>query len=332
MTNSIHPDIDYLLSKKMFIRIFIYLIFVLPFLVLSNCESGSSSTDMNQSRIDINDIQFVVGLGRIEPELKMLELTSEIQGLVERVHIQPGEEVVQGEAIIEMRRDVEKARVKQAEAKVESQIAIVQGSEASLAAATIKMENAKKNSERMESLFQQGVVTQSSFDDVRTSFESLLEETNRLKAELTSQQFLLKQYQADLELVQAQLRQKIIEAPADGQLLSLDITIGSMITPGQPFGTFALKSPITAYCEIDELFAHRIKYDQRSVIRSEGMTDTLAVGTVVFVGPYLREKSIFSDDVSQLEDRRIREVRIQLEPNPSLLYGQRVECVVFVDE
>ncbi len=332
MAADVHPDIEYLLLKKIFIGTFLVPIFILPFLLLFSCESESSSTDVNQSRIELEDIQFVVGLGRIEPELKMLELTSEIQGLVERVNVQPGEQVARGKAIVEIRRDVEKARVKQAEAKVESQMAIMQGSEASLAAVTIKMENAKKNSERVESLFQQGVASQSSFDDARATYESLLEETNRLKAELTSQQFLLKQYQADLELVQAQLRQKIVEAPSDGQLLSLDITIGSMITPGQPFGTFALRSPITAYCEIDELFAYRVKSGQTSVIRSEGMTDTLAVGTVVFVGPYLREKSIFSDDVSQLEDRRVREVRIRLEPNASLLFGQRVECVVFVDE
>ena len=133
-------------------------------------------------------------------------------------------------------------------------------------------------------------------------------------------------------MAEAQLNQKIIEAPVDGQLLSLDITIGSMIPSGQAFGAFAPQSPMTAFCEIDELFASRIKTDQKSVIRTEGMTDTLALGRVVFVGPYLRKKSLFSDDVSQLEDRRIREVRIRLEPNLSLLYGQRVECVIFVNE
>jgi hypothetical protein len=110
----------------------------------------------------------------------------------------------------------------------------------------------------------------------------------------------------------------------------LDITLGSLVTPQKSIGVFAPESPLSAWCEIDELFADEVEIGQKAYVRYQGTTDPLVFGIVSFAGPYLRRKSIFSDEVGDLQDRRVREVRITLDPETSLLFGSRVECVILL--
>jgi hypothetical protein len=58
------------------------------------------------------------------------------------------------------------------------------------------------------------------------------------------------------------------------------------------------------------------------------MDDNLAEGEVVFLGSYLKKKSLFSDDSGNMEDRRVREVRVRLSGKPDLLINSRVEVVI----
>jgi hypothetical protein len=133
-------------------------------------------------------------------------------------------------------------------------------------------------------------------------------------------------------LARAEYERKFIKAPTDGQLLSLDITLGSLVTPQKSIGTFAPESPLSAWCEIDELYADKVKIGQKAYVRYQGTKDPLVFGIVSFAGPYLRRKSIFYEEVGDLQDRRVREVRITLESEASLLFGSRVECVILLKD
>jgi multidrug efflux pump subunit AcrA (membrane-fusion protein) len=307
------------------IVVFLSLVFI-----LSGCGSKKSEEAPAPADQDFA-VKQVVGIGRIEPELKILDLTSEVSGIIRTIFIQPGDTISRGQMIIGLIDDVEKARVEQAAARVQAQAAQIDAAKALLAATQIRAANAKTNFDRAKNLFEQSAETRSNYDNAKADYESHLQDVTRLEADVIVAQKVLKQSQADLRLAQAELEQKAIIAPSDGQLLSLDITIGSFISSGKAIGTFAPKSSLTAWCEIDELFAPKVQLHQKAYIRPQGMTDTLAVGTVSFVGPSLRKKTIFSDDVGSLEDRRVREVRIRLEPGARLLFGSRVECVILIE-
>jgi len=276
-------------------------------------------------------IERVVGLGRIEPEQKMIDLASQTQGLIRGIFFQPGDTLSAGQTILALDNEIEQARVAQAAARLEVQRPAIRAAQAGLAAARIRTENAGRNLERVRNLFEQKAVTQEDYDNAESEYNALTEETKQLEAEVLRSERLLGQYQADLKLAEAEWKRTYLVAPADGQLLSRDVGVGSLISPEKPVGTFALESALVARCEIDELFAPKIRTEQRAYIRAEGMTDTLATGIVSFAGPYLRRKSIFSDDVGVLEDRRVREVWIRLDSGESVLLGQRVECVVLLN-
>jgi hypothetical protein len=85
-----------------------------------------------------------------------------------------------------------------------------------------------------------------------------------------------------------------------------------------------------AVTEIDELFALNVKLGQKAIIRPQGSDERLTTGTVILASPYLRKKSLFSDNAANLEDRRVREVRVQLDDPSKVIIGARVECIITV--
>jgi hypothetical protein len=91
---------------------------------------------------------------------------------------------------------------------------------------------------------------------------------------------------------------------------------------------FAPVGPVMAITEIDELFADKVKEGQIAEIRLQGDTVIIGSGKVILAAPYLRKKSLFSDKADNLEDRRVREVRVQLDSSTRILIGSRVECII----
>ncbi|HEX9971948.1 MAG TPA: biotin/lipoyl-binding protein, partial [bacterium] len=204
-------------------------------LVVTGC--GEKKNDQPIAEIAAQKIKpdLVVGIGRIEPELKILELTSETTGIIKTIYIQPGEMVSQGQKIIELTNDIEQAQVAQAVARVKVQLSGIEAEQARLAGTKIKADNAKANFERAKNLFDQNAEAERTYDDARTEYESMVQQIKQLEADVITAQNLLKQYQAANQLAQAELNRKFISAPTDGQVLSLDVTIGSLLSMGQVF-------------------------------------------------------------------------------------------------
>jgi multidrug efflux pump subunit AcrA (membrane-fusion protein) len=298
----------------------------------AGCQSKSAAPPpKSEAKMDMTPTR-IVGLGRIEPELKILDLQSEVAGIVTGIFFHAGDVVAKDQTFVELSSAIEKARLEQKAAQVQSQRSQIDAARAALGSARARTENARLSFLRAKSLTEQDAQSKSIFDAAKAEYESLLEDIKRLEAGVVAAEDILKQAQADQRLSQAEYDRRFIKARSDGQILSLDITVGSLISPEKPFGTFAPKSALIARVEIDEMFAGLIQPGQKSYVRAPGMTEALARGKVTFAGPSLRRKSLFSDDVGSLEDRRVREIWITLDPGSRLLFGTRVEAVVLLKE
>jgi multidrug efflux pump subunit AcrA (membrane-fusion protein) len=297
------------------------------FLNTVGCGDGGEQPLETPSKIDMSP-QQVVGIGRIEPELRFLDLSSETTGSAARINFAPGDFVTEGEVIVELTSSLEMARVEQAAARIQSRKSQIEAAKASLSAVRVRTENARVSFERAKELFETNTESEAVFDTAKAEFDALREDVKRFQAELVTAENALKENQADLKLAQAELDRRFIRAPTDGQLLSLDVTLGSLISPETVFAVFAPDGPRVARCEIDELFGALVRSGQTASLRNQGTTKILAGGKVTFVAPSYTRKSLFSDEVGDLEDRRVREVWITLEPGSELLYGSRIECVI----
>ncbi len=303
----------------------------LIFLNTAGCRSSEESPAETPSKIDMSPRQ-VVGIGRIEPELRFLDLSSETTGSVARINFAPGDFIAKGEIIVELSTSLEIARVEQSAARILSQRSQIEAAKASLSAIRVKTENARVSFNRAKELYENNTETEAVFDTAKAEFDALKEDVKRFQAELVTAENILKEKQADRKLAQAELERRFIRAPTDGLLLTLEVTLGSLISPETVFAVFAPESPRVARCEIDELFASLVQSGQNASLRNQGTTEVLANGKVTFVAPSFTRKSLFSDDVGDLEDRRVREVWVTLEPGSELIYGSRIECVIALQD
>jgi len=274
----------------------------------------------------------IVGLATVEPQTRIVSLYAEMGGIVKKIVRDINEDVRAGDVIIEFESSVEQAQLEQAISKLATQQALVNSNKSQLVSLKIKVENARVNYERNEELVKSGGVTQQALKDSRFNYESLQADIGTYEANIVQQQSKLKELQADINYFKELLNRKMVTAPVDGKILSMDVKIGNYVNTAEAIGDFAPEGYFIAVTEVDELYANKVTEGMPVYIRTEGKTDTLSTGTVILASPYLRKKSLFSDGASNMEDRRVREVRVKLDDKSKLLIGSRVECVILLNQ
>lgn len=309
------------------LRYFIYLL-LLTSLGYAGCNrEGKADTPENPPPAELSP-KRVVAIGRIEPENKITTLSTDVSGIVTRIRFDAGDSVKAGDVIVELNQEVEAAQLALAKSRLQTQQQEIALAEANLQSAEISAQNAKVKFERTQNVFQQEAETGQNVDDRRTEYETAQKEVARLQASRSSARSRYAELQEDIKVSQAQVGKRSITALADGVLLTMDVTEGAMVSPGTAVAEFAPNGAVTAICEVDELFAGRVKVGQQAGIREQGTEKVLAQGEVIYAAPSLKKKSLFADDAGNLEDRRVREVRIRLRDPKNLLYNSRVECVI----
>jgi multidrug efflux pump subunit AcrA (membrane-fusion protein) len=302
---------------------------------ISSCGKGNAEKEAAAKRADSLakadlNIKEIVGICNIEPIEHLISLQSQASGLVTAVFADANAQVKKGDILLEVDHSVESAAITQCSMKIASQNAAIAQNKASLDAVEVQRDQAKKNYLRDQALYQGKAITAKDFENSEASYLNLQKQCDAQSAALKLAQAKANELEADLALAKANLEKRFIKAPADGVLLSADIHPGENISAEQIFGDFAPGSGLMAVIEVDELFAGKVANGQKAIVRNQGSSETITTGEVFFTSPLLKKKSLFSDKASNLEDRRVREVRVKLQPNDQLIIGSRLECVIYL--
>lgn len=295
-------------------------------------DTGTLPQTENGKPIDTSFIlSEVVGIARIEPPGKINTLQAETAGFVREVLFGENQRVQSGQAIVQLDNTLEKVQVDQARHRVRTQEAAIGVARANLGSLQTKLAAARNNLQRESRLLEGNAGTRQAVDDARFLAEDLEKQTAAQQASITQQQALLEELRTALQYAQVQLDKKTLRAAQNGTFLSCAVKPGNYLQTGTALGEFAASGSYMAVTEVDELYALRVKDGMPAYIRPQGSQEILSRGQVVFTSPYLQKKSLFSDRADNLEDRRVREVRVQLGQSERVLIGSRVECVIVLD-
>ena len=295
--------------------------------ILTCCNSKQEKT-VTPVQPKVTEPVRIIAIGRVEPEVKITEIGSEVNGVIRKIYTHAGDTVKKGELLVEFAHDFEDAKLQQTTSKIAAQQAEIQNIQAQINSANIKAENLRVQNDRIQKTFAEGAETGQNADNAKASYLQSLKEIERLQAALRSAQSKVNEMGADTKVASVDIERRKVKAPADGVILTMDLTEGGAGTTEKPLFEFAPNSPLTVLCEVDEMWVNKLKLGQKAIIRTQGMDDNLAEGEVIFLGSYLKKKSLFSDDSGNMEDRRVREVRVRLTGKPDLLINSRVEVVI----
>ncbi|RIV27075.1 HlyD family efflux transporter periplasmic adaptor subunit [Fibrisoma montanum] len=290
-------------------------------------EDSAAKTDSVQAPIAVSR---VMGVARIEPENGIQTITAGTTGKVLNVLIDENQDVVGGQSLINVAVAVETAQLAQAQSKLATQQASIAARQARLNGLNVDLQKARDTYERNRQLIDAKAQTKQALDESKAALDRLVTDVASAQADVLEATNRLNELRADITYYRTVVGQKKVAVPQPGRILKVTINPGDYVTDNTQIAEFAAAGPLFAKTEVDELYADRVKTGQRAALISQTTGDTLARGTVSFTADYLRKKSLFNDQNTEQEDRRVREVHIRLEPGRSPLIGSRVDCLILL--
>jgi HlyD family secretion protein len=306
-------------------------------LLLFSCKSkdaGDRKTETSSAVPDstlimpAREINKVVGVGLIVPESLISDLSAQLSGTITTINKSIGDRVKANEIIIRLNDHDEQLALAKLLRQKETQAFQIKATEAELEDSKREFEFEKNNLMTAQELQKTGSETSENVDILSNKVNSLKLSVDQKRAELDVAQSQINAILVDIEQAKSNIEKKLVRAPADGQILQINATKYSLVNQNENLVTFAPDGPVIVRCEIDEMFANKTEIGQKAEIRYIGFSQVIGSGTVIKTSPYLSQKSLFVENPTDKQDRRVRDVRILVDKPKGLLFNSRVECTI----
>jgi RND family efflux transporter MFP subunit len=206
-----------------------------------------------------------------------------IGGTLVEIHVEEGDAVKAGDKIANV---------------VDEKLALqLDAIEARQEAIQAQLENARVNVDRARQLFEKGTIAKTRLDEQQTQFDVL---TNQLTA-----------IEADKSVIVQQAKEGTVNAPASGRVLSVPVTQGSVVLPGETIARIA-GGGYFLRLSLPERHAAGIKEGDTVEVATRGLTrqdsttsspENMTVGHVAKVYPEITDGRVTVDvEVDKLGD------------------------------
>ncbi len=309
----------------------IYLVIV-P-LIISACSSGKENKEKSDAESHsvnsaIVNVSEVVGVGKVEPELEIINLAAASGGVVREIYRNDGDSIKKDEPLVRLDDELELIRVSQLRSQYNTQKSQEDIDELNLRESEARLANKEKLLESVRVLALKGAETKQTLDDLETEVTTLSLTVEKYSASVKLAASRLKELAEQVRYAEAEASKKILRSPYEGLMLEMQIEKGSSVNQFEKYAEIAPSGPMTVRTEVDELFAGRLRQGLEADIRFVGSDSVVAKGKVIFLSPYLKKKSLFTQKANEQEDRLVREVRIKLEGDNGLILNSKVESVI----
>jgi multidrug resistance efflux pump len=293
----------------------------------NNEKQAAASASVNSALVEVYK---VVGVGKVEPEKEIISLAAAAGGVVKEIYRNDGDSIKIDEPLVRLDDELELIKVSQLKSQYNTQKSQEEIDKLNLQDSEARLSNKKKLLQSVRTLESKGAETTQTLDDLETEVTSLslTVEKNRSSVNLSSSR--LRELSEQVRFAEAEASKKILRSPYDGLMLEMHIEKGTSVNQYEKYAEVAPSGPMTVRTEVDELFAGRLSKGLDAEIRFIGSDSVIARGKVVFLSPYLKKKSLFSQKANEQEDRLVREVRIKLEGENELIMNSKVESVIII--
>lgn len=297
---------------------------------------------------------------------QIVPINSRVQGYIKKIYFNEYQSVKKGDTLLVI-EDIEyRVHLAQAEADYQNSMVNQKAMGASVRTAEnniqvtgagieecrVRMENAKMDFERYETLLAQKAVTKQQYDNVKTNYEaakarydqvkyqknttSLVKDEQSLRLDQTDAQ--IKLAEASLELARLNLSYTVITAPCDGVTGRKNIEEGQLVQPGQVLVDLVNNEDIWVAANYKETQMPNIKEGNEVEINVDAIPNVTFKGSVQAISKATGASfSMFPQDNSSGNFVKVEQripVRIRFSKDNSvedfakLRTGMNVECEV----
>jgi HlyD family secretion protein len=282
----------------------VLLIILLVVVVGAFTRSNGKLDPTKLAKVEKGDLaKSVVATGKIEPITKV-EIKSKASGIVEKLYVEYGDHVKQGQLLAELDKEQIQANVRESEAALAAAEADFERSKVD--AQGVDVPTLKRAYERAQEMAKAGVVSSSQLDDAQRNYELAVNKQSVAKAQLAVNKAKVEQARAQLANQRENLSYTTVTAPIDGIILSRDVEVGDAVSSILVLGSSATlvmtegdTHEVYVKGKVDESDIGKVYIGQPARIKVESFKDKTFNGKVTKISPMGVEK----DNVTTFEVR-----------------------------
>jgi HlyD family secretion protein len=259
----------------------------------------------------------VVATGKIEP-LTKVEVKSKASGIVEKIYLDAGDTVKQGQVLAELDKEQLQANVAASRANLQAAQAAQLAAEATYQKNLVDAEGPdvpflKADVDRAHDLYSQGLIALNVMQDSEKNYQLAVNRQASAasavlvsKAQVAQSKAQVAQAKASLDDAEENLRYSTITSPMNGVVLSKDVEVGDAVSSILVLGSTATlvmtlgdTSEVYVLGKVDESDVGKVYLGQPARIVVESFKDKTFRGQVTKIAPLGQEK----DNVTTFEVR-----------------------------
>jgi multidrug resistance efflux pump len=343
--------------KKMLVGIVAALVILVVVFAITSKKGQDKISDIKTGGSKpVPELKTVAAEGKVEalPGYE-IEVGSEIEGRIAEFHVEEGSYIKKGGLIARMEdRDI-RAKLKEAEAEASSAWAkyreVATGSrdeeirraDAALERAVADAETARKEAERYHQLYEESLVSRSSFENMdragkvaEARRKEAAEEMNLVKQ--GPKQETIKYYHDSSERAKASLQywktildKTIITAPISGKVIRKYLQKGEMVSKDVTPNIAAIADPdkVRVSAEVDETDVAGFNVGDPAEITSYAYPGKVFPGTVMEIADYVGQRKVLPNNPQKNRDMKILQVKIGLAEKTPFRLGMTVDVKIY---
>jgi len=281
--------------------------FAMLILYLLIFQSNRSTLNVESDKLTISSVErgpfqeFIPVMGEVLP-VQTIFLDVEEGGLVEKIYIEAGSTVKQGDKILKLSNTSLLMDIMYREAELFQQINNLRNTrllfeqsrlalEQDLADFDFQVEKTMRKFESYRSLYEEKLISRNDFEDTRDEYD-MVKNKRRLAAESQEKELTFRQQQIgqleeavrrmeqNLRVAKSKLDNLTLRAPITGTLTSLQAEPGQSKSPGERLGQIDAPEGFKARAEIDEFYIDRVQKGKPGQFELAGGTYRMVVSRV----------------------------------------------------
>ena len=207
----------------------------------------------------------IKSIGNVEP-ISTISVRSQVEGVLERVHFTPGQEVKKGDLLFTIDPRPLQAALGQAEANLLKAMNAVRQGEDIVAKDEATARNLRTIAKRDAVLIESGVISREEYDTAVSAADAGDATVRSDQSSVANLQAAVKAEQANVENARVQLSYATIHAPMTGKTGNLAVTAGNLVRSNDTNAlvTITAAAPIYATFSVPEQELSRIKQNATS--------------------------------------------------------------------
>lgn len=267
-------------------------------------------------------VERVSASGKIQPEVEV-NITAEVSGQIIALPVKEGDQVAQGELLVQINPDLYEAALNRAKAAANSARSNLASARAQRAQADAQFFASEKSWERTQKLFSENVLSQADFDAAQANFRTAEATLTSATETIRSAEFAISSAEASVQEAQDNLSRTTLVAPQSGTVTALVKEIGESVqgngfTAGEVVMKVSDLSVMEVDVEVNESDIVRVSMQDAAEIEVDAYLEETFNGAVTEIGNTALNAGLNGFAMDQVTNFSVK-VRLQPESYSAML-------------